>query len=205
MENVFPDVLHYVNQLFWVNAVILYMNTYLKIPQVVIANFFGMSQYGVSKRYRSSKKKLKNIMRKPFTSRDKLFSYMSVILPCDIAEVMSLYYNFNLVSVSNQIISSTVSSISFTTKINKGMSILKTYYDSIDDKDNFIKLIKRYNPDFNYSENDVDKLTNFVKRVYEYISDIKSQHLYGSYMFKKLDKKRFDFDEKDLFGYEECN
>jgi len=202
IKDSFLTVVPYLNQLYWVDAIVFYMNAYLDIPQVKIAEILGLSQFGVSKRYRSSIKKLKSVFNKPFKDTGILIDRLGVILPESYIEKIILYYFFTTFSLSAKM-SGDMSPSSVVLKINKITDVLVEYAEA-DTKEQFISLVKKYKPDM--IDKDLDNLDwevyyTTVVKLLRYINTLKSTHSYGSYIFKINDKKRSEgFDIYEEFG-----
>jgi len=197
IKETFQDLLPYVNQLYWANAVVIYLNAYLGISQTKIAELLGISQFGVSKRYRASKNKLKFIMTKPVKDRNKLSSNLDILLPSEYAEPIVIFYSFNLISITCR----TMSTVGVT-KINnnfiKGVDLLERYA-KVETKEGFVAIMKEY--DLLIPEH-MDWMLHktFAIRMEKFLRETKESCLYGNYFFKMNDNRgRKDFDRKCLF------
>jgi len=198
LSEIFPDLLQYMNQLYWVNATMLYMNAYLGVSQKKISSMFGISQYGVSKRYRASKKKLKIIMSKPYHNRNRVFNILNIILNHKDAEILFVYYNINMFSLVKVIMSSTMSVSSSNDKLNRVLEVFNNIYKRRNDKESMFVYIKAHNIHFDM-DSDYEKLKISIEKLHDFFESIKRECLYGSYLFKKNDNDRNNFDSECLF------
>jgi len=202
VKDAFLTLVPYLNQLYWVDATVFYMNAYLDIPQVKIAEILGLSQFGVSKRYRSSIKKLKSVFNKPFRDIKVLIDRLGMLLPEDSVEKIILYYSFTTFSLSAKM-SGDVSSSSVVLKINRIIDTLVEYAEA-GTKEQFLSLVKKYKP--NITDEELKNLNwkvyyTTVVKLLKYIDVLKSTHSYGSYIFKINDKKRSEgFNIYEDFG-----
>lgn len=197
IKETFQDLLPYVNQLYWANAVVIYLNAYLGISQTKIAKLLGISQFGVSKRYRASKNKLKFVMTKPIKDRNKLSSSLNTLLPSEYAEPIIVFYSFNLISITCRTIN-TVGVTKINNNFIKGVDLLEQYA-LVESHEGFVKIMEEHNmpvPEVL----DWIKYKTFAIRMEKFLRETKESCLYGNYFFKVNDNRgRKDFDRKCLF------
>ena len=197
IKDSFLDIFVYIDQLYWVNAVVLYLNAYIGISQVKISKLLGISQFGVSKRYQSSKNKLKFIMSKPIQDRNKITSILTMLLSHKHYSPLIVFYSFNLMSMMYKVINS-VGTVKIDNNFNAAMIVLESYANATNEEE-FYRIMKvelgvvHLGIHWEDYKLDAGRLINFFKST-------RQQCLYGNYLFKANDKiGRSDFDKKCLF------
>lgn len=76
----FDSLRPYLCSLFWVDANVVYLNQGFNVSQMLIADYLGISQLGVSKRLHSAYEKIKFILTKPTQDLSELQSTLSKIV-----------------------------------------------------------------------------------------------------------------------------
>jgi predicted transcriptional regulator len=197
----FPDLVTYVDQIFWVNGAVLYMNSYLGIPQRKIGKLLGLSQFGVSKRFRSSKSKLKLTMSRPYQSIDALNRILNRILPKNLVEPLVQFHFIGVMSMVIFLGNCSTSSLSTSTKIKTALNIIKKLdeMNSLDEINRFFNKLK-LSP---VTPEEFDGLKNNIHKLNEFYIKLKDSKLYGNFSFRKNNGIRFKGDPYELFGFEE--
>lgn len=188
LKETFPDIADkIIDKLFWVNAMVLYLNVYCELSQTNISKLLNISQFGVSKRYRSSKNKIKFIMDKPIHNNSKLRELLQKFFPKREIEILITFYSIGLFSMTNRILFN----VRYTTL---SMSIKNAYNRmericSLSDKE----FMSRFR---NVSMYDKQMLC----RVKDYFKALIDNQLTGNFLFKiKEYEGRFNFDDKVIF------
>ena len=86
------------DKMVWVDANIIYLNKVYDIPQHRIAEYLGISQYGVSKRLRKAMERLKVKVKCPEGDYLKAQRELGVAFGSSLGEIMCLYL-FNTLSM----------------------------------------------------------------------------------------------------------
>ena len=188
LKEVFPTVENEINELFWVNAIILYFNTYCGASQHSIAKLFNLSQFGVSKRYRSSKSKLKVILKRPFKNKNKVKSIFNKVLPKEMVEPILIYYFTGVISITSMYMNKNVQK-----KVIRALEIINILA-KIDDIHLFEKMLNYYNPT-KKTPKETEFLFVAVKSIDNYLAFLKQQMLIGNFFFKMNDKKYNEIEE----------
>jgi len=188
LMDTFPDIAEkIIDKLFWVNAMVLYLNVYCGLSQTNIAKLLNISQFGVSKRYRSSKNKIKIILNRPIHSNDKLRELLEKFFPNKEIEPIIVFYSIGLFSMTNRILFN----VKYTTISAVLRNAIKHMTDicSLSDEE----FIKRYQ-----KATLKDKL--LLCRVRDYLEFSVNTQLTGNFLFKTKEYEgRFNFDDKVIF------
>ena len=188
LKETFPDIADkIIDKLFWVNAMVLYLNVYCELSQTNIAKLLNISQFGVSKRYRSSKNKIKFIMNKPIHSHSKLRELLQKFFSKRDVEILVVFYSVGLFSMTNRIL--------FNVKYTTLSFGIKNAYKKMEKICNLSdeEFIKKYS-----HASVFDKQT--LCRVKDYFAILINSQLTGNFLFKiKEYEGRFNFDDKVIF------
>jgi hypothetical protein len=195
------DIVPYINQLYWVNAVVLYLNAYVGVSQTKISQMLGISQFGVSKRYQASKNKLKFVMTKPIKDRSRLKQILSTILPTKYCSPLIVFYSFNLMSITYRVMGN-VGTVKINNNFKLAVSLLKEYSEC-ETEHQFKNIMEREG----LKTKDLDNWKIYhtsSKKLYTFFNDTRQMCLYGNYLFKANDdKNRADFDKHCTFGFDD--
>lgn len=186
----------YLNELFYIEANYIYLNYVWELPQALIGDLFGVSQYGVSKRIKSGLGKINTIFKRPENDRNIVRQDFKCLFQDDLVEILVLYYFMKTFSL---VVSLT--DISYGNMRNKVNAVIK-YLKDYSEAENVQAFIRVYT---NIQDKNIDKLyietlknndSFFInervktKRYYDYLSELIKTHNYGDYLFKRDDDKR---------------
>jgi len=186
----------YLNELFYIEANYIYLNYVWDLPQALIGDLFGVSQYGVSKRIKSGVGKINTIFKRPENDRNIVRQDFKSLLPDEVVELVVLYYFLKTFSL---VVSLTdISYGNMRNKINSIIEHLKSYTEAKTVQE-YIKVYQEVNKGFidklyidTLRANDMFFRNEQVKtkRYYDYLSELITSHNYGDYLFKRDDDKR---------------
>jgi len=186
----------YLNELFYIEANYIYLNYVWDLPQALIGDLFGVSQYGVSKRIKSGVSKINTIFKRPENDRNTVRQDFKSLFPDEVVEIIVLYYFMKTFSL---VVSLTdISYGNMRNKVNAVIKQLESYTEAKTVQE-YIKVYQEVNKGF------IDKLyidtlranNSFylnekvkTKRYFDYLSELVTTHNYGDYLFKRDDDKR---------------
>lgn len=185
----------YISELFWVDQNFMYLNLVCGTPQHKIAEMFGVSQIGVSKRVRSSIKKIKWIILKPEKNIEIVSDYLSLFLSNESLEVAILYYQYGTYSVVSKL--SLARDFNIRNSISRTINIMNSIAKSISPND-VIELIKKNstsNLDFHkklagFNDIGYDYYKVKIDQYLKYFKNVQKHVKYSSYSWKKYDGTR---------------
>lgn len=188
----------YLNELFYIEANYIYLNYVWDLPQALIGDLFGVSQYGVSKRIKSGVSKINTIFKRPENDRNIVRRDFSNFIADDLVELIVLYYFMKTFSLVVSLID--ISYGNMRNKVNTVIRQLESYTEAKTVQE-YIKVYQEVNKGF------IDKLYldtlradhNFflnervkAERYYNYLNELIQSHNYGDYLFKRDDGKRLE-------------
>lgn len=189
IKDAYDMALPLIHRLMYIEADFIYLNLVCGVPQTTIAEIYGLSQLGVSKRVRGGVKKLKQLLEVPETNIEIVKSDFYNLLPKRCREVALLYYKSKMfIHVSTligepapKIRSIVQDSIDILDRFiqSKGKDcarLTENPYDEYKDKQAYRQLLK--DPD----ELDTEILK--AERYSAYFKDITKQFNYGNFHFK---------------------
>jgi len=188
----------YLNELFYVEANYIYLNYVFDIPQAKIAELFGVSQYGVSKRIKSALEKINNLFKRPENNRNIVRQDFKNLLPNYLVEIAVIYYFMKTFSITSEITGFTYGNLR--NKLYDVINLLDKY-SKVKTHQEFVKLYKRTKKEKNqniYYMNSLKDKSIFelevtkAKRYYDYLNKLIKSSNYGDYTFKRDDKKRLE-------------
>jgi DNA-directed RNA polymerase specialized sigma24 family protein len=188
----------FLNNLLSYEGDMVYMNLVSDVPQTVIADVFGLSQLGVSKRVRGGISKLKSVMQVPETNRVMVKEHLSFMLPSDFSPSFILYYHYKTFSLVADLLQ--VSSSNIRNWVNVSLQILKEISEVKNQKEFVSVMIRNMSYDYekDYSKFEAMKSADFsyyqyqAEKYYTYIEGIIEQSNYGDYIFKAEGEPRGD-------------
>ena len=187
-----PFLLPYLNRIFWVDATLSYLNYGCGAAQSAISKLFKqnelpISQLGVSKRVRASKKKLYTQMLKPTSDLYKVRDlYEALFRNKYFVDKLILYYEFGMLNKISEFYGNNASPqiTSALDHLNK-LSKAETYSDFMKitrgDKDRIESLINTlgfYN------------FMTVIRSHNSFLSHIRNSNSYSSHQFKSFDGRR---------------
>jgi len=118
----------YIDDLYFIEANMVYMNYVCDVPQMVIADIFNMRQYGVSKRIYSAFRRLSIRMKAPDSNLSDSYNFLSKILPKSQAYILTIWYSLKtVISVAK---TAKASGLSVTQALKDSEEILRELYQT---------------------------------------------------------------------------
>lgn len=194
-QSAFRFIEPFMTELFWIDQNFLYLNLVCGTPQQKIANMFGVSQLGVSKRVRSAIKKIRWKITKPEKDLNKLYDILWTILPADAVECMVMYYQYGTYSIVSEISLTK----GFKTKIFYAQSMeTLDLVANIQSKNDLIKIVSRIKSSkIDYVKRieiiqsmDLFLFQEKIKQLKTYYENINKHVKYSEYSWKKKDGTR---------------
>jgi hypothetical protein len=198
----------YLDELYHIEANYIYLNVVCGVPQVLIADTVGVSQYGVSKRVTGGFKKLEYLLKIPEKSRPIVSGDFEAILPPYMSETLFSYYflrTFALTArvldldpnVVNVTVSEAINYLDKYSKCDTLTQLIQVYlqshgctFKSLKDLEHnhpaeYLQIcFLRDNPD------EAEMIPIKASRYKEYLSGLIKNSSYGDYTFKHLDQQR---------------
>jgi hypothetical protein len=182
----------YLNDLYFVEANIVYMNYVANVPQVKIAEIFNIKQYGVSKRISSALKRLSIQLKAPDSQVKDSYIFLNKLISHPKSYVIVIWYALKTISAvalsaraSNSIISQTISETKKTLKD----------YAECNNVHEFVKVMALNKRVEELDEDFIESLHNDysfflvvrhkIKSHIKYIEELQSYNSRGSHNFRK--------------------
>lgn len=184
-------------ELFWVDFNVLYLNKVCGVPQVKVAEIMGMSQLGVSKRVRTSVVKVRNLIKRPESDILRVRSDFQMLLGSSLVETLLLYYQVKTFSVVSRILGG-VKEGAVRVRVTQALCQLRSLVAQ-DTRAKFLHVLRSINPlSYMYVEAKwredpqgmYDLLYALASRYLEYLELIFNTGYYSDYVFKVYDKER---------------
>ncbi len=185
----------YISELFWVDQNFLYLNLVCNTPQHQIAQMFGVSQIGVSKRVRSSVKKIKWVILKPEKNVEKLMDNLSFFLSHNHLEAAVLYYQYGTYSIVSKLIA--IEDFNVRNSVTKSIQLM-SQISKMKSPDEMYPLIKKsssttleFHQKINkFKEKDFDSYLVKINQYLQYFEGIQKHFSYANYAWKVYDRRR---------------
>jgi len=185
MREILPDIKNILDQIYWVNALVLYLNTYCFVSQNKIAEILNISQFGVSKRYRASKNKIKRVTKIPIKSRKKVINILSKFIKWEHLEIVVMYYFIGVKSMVQRITGKSSNKVNLV--IDKSLKVIKYFGEC--DKDEFVKRINRHNIEID--DDKIEYYFNKIKSINRYFKYVKEDINTGSFTFRNTENNKY--------------
>lgn len=189
IKDAYNVALPLIHQLMYIESDFVYLNLVCGIPQTTIAEMYGLSQLGVSKRVRGGVKKMKHVLEIPEEDLNRVKADFYNLLPIRCREVAYLYYKYRIYVIVSQITGEKPANIR--NIVSDTIQILKAFLDSKgkvcarlteNPYDEFLdkKAYRKKLQDETMLDIELVKAEKYLK----YFDDIQNQHNYGNYHFK---------------------
>ena len=180
VKDAYPLFLTFLEELFFIEANLIFLNIVHEIPQQEIASVImrgGISQMGVSKRVNSGMKKIKTLVKRPEIDRNIIREDLKLLLPFQYREVVQLYYFYKTYAFVSELTGLSTSGVR--NRVGEAVKILEAEKE----------LTEETLPAFNFKNQmniEKDKLpavTRFAERYYDYLKILQSTYNSGDYLF----------------------
>lgn len=204
IKDCFEFIKPYMDELFWVEANIIYLNYVHNISQHTIAKYLDVTQLAVSKRLHSGVKKLKLALKRPTKNSMEVLDFLGKVLPEKKAYIAMVYYFSK--SYSHTAILCEMSVTRVREIILHLIEVLREVKEADDSR--LVKVVKTHSeviniPDIVMKNNDT-KRYEFLKdleihkrdfresvgKYLEYYELLISSNNFGDYLFKRDEKVR---------------
>lgn len=185
------------DELFWVDSHVVFLNLVCGVPQMKIASIMGTSQLGISKRVRSAWKKIRVILMRPESDVFKIRSHFHCILSGSLVETALIYYQIKTFSVTSRILGG-VKEGAVRVRIHQVLEDLKKVKGcgNIREMVEAIREIKPLEEEFV-----LKRLSDMGEPYFEFLRDTAERYLgyfelvlpvgyYSDFIYKKFDKDR---------------
>lgn len=182
----------YIDSLYYVEANIIYLNYVHNVPQVLIAEIFNMTQYGVSKRIMSALKRLSIYMSIPNQDTADNYNFLKRFLPNSRATAVAMFYSLKTVHTVSRVLRA--SNLTVTDVINETMDFMLEL-QAITEPIEFKKKIYDIKPDIEIDFKWLEALTeedglflvtrHTINTHYLYLKSLKDYNSRGSHNFRK--------------------
>lgn len=192
-QDAFKFIELFVQELFWIDQNFLYLNLVCNVPQTKIASMFGVSQLAVSKRVRSAVKKLRMIISKPESDSLVLRNNLSLLLPCNMVEIMMVYYRFGTYSITSKIVDKSGNNIkSVVNQSQKWLEKVANVKNKFELENLLFKIHKSkiISKEIVDSIHDLESMKYKAKQYFDFFSLLMNQNNYSTYSWKKFDDQR---------------
>lgn len=182
----------YIDSLYYVEANIIYLNYVHNVPQVLIAEIFNMTQYGVSKRIMSALKRLSIFMSIPNQDTADNYNFLKKFLPNSRATAITMFYSLKTVHTVSRVLRA--SNLTVTDVINDTMDFMLEL-QAITEPLEFKKKVCEIKPDIEVDYDWLESLTDedgmflvtrhTINTHYLYLKSLKDYNSRGSHNFRK--------------------
>ena len=180
VKDAYPLFLTFLDELFFIEANLIFLNIVHEIPQQEIAQVImrgGISQMGVSKRVNAGMKKIKTLIKRPEIDRNIIRTDLKMLLPKQYIEVVQLYYFYKTYAFVSELTGLSTSGVR--NRVNEAVKLLEL------EKDLTEETLPAFNLQYQIKRN-VDELlaiNRFAERYYDYIKILQSTYNSGDYLF----------------------
>jgi hypothetical protein len=195
IKDLFSASFHFIkptlDRLCWIDSNYLYMNLVCGVSQVKIAEVFGVSQLGVSKRIRTAVRKIRNEFKKPEVDPNQVRRDLSMLVDRNYLETAVIYYQVKTFSVTSKIVggvkegSIRIRMINVTDQlaVMSKMDDLKSLKEAVRGVNplKVNQVLQRLDSDPEFP----DVFTSMAFRYHEYFKVIMSMNYYSDFVFKK--------------------
>ena len=180
----------FLNNLISYECDMVFMNLVNDVPQTTIAEVFGMSQLGVSKRVRGGISKLKTVMSVPETDKALVRDTLKFLLPSEYATCLTLYYHYKTFSLVADLMQDSSSNVR--NWVFNSLDLLQDISKVTSRKDFMQKIISYKGNDYENDYSEFERLQKLdwetyvyqAERYHKYLANITAQANYGDYLFK---------------------
>lgn len=203
IKELFKENFHFLRpvleELFWVDSNCVYLNLVCGVPQIKIAKMLGMSQLAVSKRIRTTLKKIKNILMRPEEDLIQVRRDFNMLLAVTLVETAVVYYQLKTFSVTSRVLNE-VKEGAIRVRVYQMLSQLESLVNS-QSLGEFLELVESRKPlylwvvkskikEFPSEEDAFLYFRNLAKRYYDYFNLIINVGYYSDFVYKKFDERR---------------
>lgn len=176
----YPLFLTFLDELFFIEANLIFLNLVHEIPQQEIASVImrgGISQMGVSKRVNAGMKKIKTLIKRPEIDRNIIRTDLQMLLPKQYVEVVQLYYFYKTYAFVSELTGLSTSGVR--NRVNEAVKLLELEKG----------LTEETLPTFNFQYqmkldvNELPAIVRFAERYYDYLKILQSTYNSGDYLF----------------------
>jgi hypothetical protein len=182
----------YIDNLYYIEANIVFLNYVCKVPQVLISDIFSIKQYGVSKRISSALKRLSIQLKSPDKKLKDSYDFLKNIMPSVNAYVLLIWYDIKTVYATTLIVRA--SNLAVSSNMNKMEEYLRLLAESPNAFE-MKKIIYKHLESFEINTDFLDAITEepsyflVVKHKINihlaYIEELKNYNSRGSHNFRR--------------------
>lgn len=198
----------YLDELYHVEANYIYLNVVCGVPQVLIADTVGVSQYGVSKRVTGGFKKLEYLLKIPEKNRVLVKKDFEDVLPPYMSETLFNYYFLRTFALTARVLDLDPNVVNVT--VSDAITYLDRYAEARDLQDIIRIYLEAHNCNFKsiddlkakYPEcydmmvwmrdnpEEAEMIPVKASRYRDYLAGLIKNSSYGDYTFKRFDQDR---------------
>ena len=194
-QNNFYFLRPYMDELFWVDSNVVFLNLVCGVPQMVVARIMGSSQLGVSKRVRTSWKKIRNILLRPEKDVVRVRKDFQMILGKSLVETAVVYYQLKTFSVTAKFLGG-VKEGAVRVRVHQVLEQLEEVSSCQTEKNLLDLLVEKIQPmrldEFRHklSTDGFNSILDMASRYLEYFRLILPVGYYSDFIYKKFDGLR---------------
>ena len=206
IKDLLRETFHFIRpsleELYWVDFNVLYLNKVCGVPQIKVADIMGMSQLGVSKRVRTSVVKVRNLIKRPESDILRVRKDFQMLLAPSLVETLVLYYQVKTFSVVSRILGG-VKEGAVRVRVTQALSQLRDLV-SQESRPKFLQTLRSIRPQ-RYDaleeqwkldpQETYDLLSTLARRYLDYLELVFKTGYYSDYVFKIFDKERVSSSE----------